>query len=101
MSNLEFNLHAMRALDRNPRDAREGPHPADAPEDTRRRWTDLDQEQKINAAVDYMRRYANKHGSLAASELWEEALTQTKTTKGMVEFIGRVIVRENDSELVW
>lgn len=85
----------------NPQDAREGPHLADAPEDTRKRWTDLDQDEKIDVAVDYMRRNTNLRGSYWASDLWEEALTQHKTTKGMIDYIGRLIVRENDSEWVW
>lgn len=95
MSNLEFSLHAMRALDRNPRDAREGPRPADAPEDTRERWTDLDQDTKLDMIHDYMGLRIDR--GQPTLKIWMEALASDSA----IDYIGRLIVRENDSELVW
>lgn len=87
-------LHAMSALDRDdPNRVGDPPEYYDAPDDTRRQWRDLTQDQKLDEAVDYMREYTVRNGAQRASLLWAEALTQTKTTKGMVDYIGRVMVR--------
>lgn len=85
----------------NTSDMRNDPDPADAKEDTRERWTDLDQDKKIDIAVEYMRIYTLRCGAAKAGLLWQEALTESVTTKGMINHIGRLFVRENSKEWIW
>ena len=98
MSNKELDivLHTFRPLD-----PREDVHPADLPDDDRQRWSDLTDEQKIDEAVQYMREYTVRNGAARASLLWEEAISQTKTTKGMINYIGRYMVQAKSETWCW
>lgn len=92
-NNLQNTLIACGALDVKDDQNRVGDPPQYYDnEDTRARWTDLTDEQKVDEAVDYMREYTVRHGAQRASLLWQEALNQTKTTKGMINYIGKVMV---------
>lgn len=88
MNNL---LHAMRAL--NPRDARKGPDPADAKDDTRREWSKLDTSEKAAEVLDYLKQ-------MPAAEMRTLILDGLRCDC-LYDYIGHRIVRENESEWVW
>lgn len=99
---MNIMLHTLSALDVPDDQNRVGDPPEYYDnEDTRQRWTDLTQEQKIDEAVDYMREYTVRHGAARASLMWREALDETKTTKGMIEHIGRALVRNKSESWCW
>lgn len=93
--------HALSALDIKDDPSRTGTPDEYDGEDTRERWSDLDQDQKIDIAVEYMRNYTLRCGVAKAGLLWQEALTESVTTKGMINHIGRLFVRENGNDWVW
>jgi hypothetical protein len=98
MDTLEYNL---KMFDRilNTGD-QVSPHPADAQDDDRQVWMHLDDDAKIDLALDYMDELASVNKT-AALALWMEAIRQEDTKLDIINHIGRDFVRANADEWVY